>query len=197
MKSNLMKRILSICFSAFVLVSCQKEVSQEAGGGGGGAGGGGGGTGGGGGYYLKAKVGGTQKNFNNLATLMISELMPGVVSVNIIGGFSATSLEGVNLGINFSNGGTFSAGTYSENSGSLEYVVGGVYNPGSQTITYGAGIHPNPEIPLEIKITSLDSKEAKGSFKGSFFKLDINNPGAPQTEYINITEGEFFLKVTK
>ena len=198
MKSNLMKRILSICFSAFVLVSCQKEVSLEPGLGGGGTGGGGGGTGGGGSYYLRAKVEGTLKNFNNIATFQVVQYVPGQYSINIYGGVNSTSLEGLAMVINFDAGVTPTAGTYSEDAQGTDYILGGVYNPNSQTITWNAGFNPTSVLPLEIKITSLDSKEAKGTFKGAFYFQDLNNPGVPPgPDYKTITEGEFFLKVTK
>jgi len=185
---------LFICFS-FFFSSCQKEVSlprtntDTTGGGGTG----GGGTPGGSAYYIKCKKDGVQKSYTSFASANIIDLTSGVMSLALVAG-TPNSLEGFNIGINFFNSTPIKVGTYTEDYLGLEYIVGGVYNPNSTSIVYGAGIQTPSIKPLVVKILTKTTTEMTGTFEGAFYKLDINS-GSISTEYFLFTEGVFKLPV--
>ncbi len=185
---------LFICFS-FFFSSCQKEVSlprtitDTTGGGGTG----GGGTPGGSAYYIKCKKDGVQKSYTSFASANIIDLTSGVMSLALVAG-TPNSLEGFNIGINFFNSTPIKVGTYTEGYPGLEYIVGGVYNPNSTSIVYGAGLQTPSIKPLVVKILTKTTTEMTGTFEGAFYKLDINS-GSISTEYFLFTEGVFKLPV--
>jgi|GEM_PF-3149908 len=185
---------LFICFS-FFFSSCQKEVSlprtntDTTGGGGTG----GGGTPGGSAYYIKCKKDGVQKSYTSFASANIIDLTSGVMSLALVAG-TPNSLEGFNIGINFFNSTPIKVGTYTEDYPGLEYIVGGVYNPNSTSIVYGAGLKTPSIKPLVVKILTKTTTEMTGTFEGAFYKLDINS-GSISTEYFLFTEGVFKLPV--
>ena len=182
---------LFICFS-FFFSSCQKEVSfpttnTDT------TGGGGGGTPGGSAYYIKCKKDGVQKSYTSFASANIIDLTSGVMSLALVAG-TPNSLEGFNIGINFFNSTPIKVGTYTEDYPGLEYIVGGVYNPNSTSIVYGAGLKTPSIKPLVVKILTKTTTEMTGTFEGAFYKLDINS-GSISTEYFLFTEGVFKLPV--
>jgi hypothetical protein len=184
---------LLICLS-FLFSSCQKEVSlagtttDTTGGGGTG----GGGTPGGSGYYIKAKKDGVQKTYTSFASANIIDLTSGVMSLALVAG-TPNSLEGFNIAINFFNT-PIKVGTYSEDYPGFEYILGGVYNPNSTSIVYGAGLQTPSIKPLVVKILTKTTTEMTGTFEGAFYKQDIN-AGSVSTEYFLFTEGAFKLPI--
>lgn len=178
-----------VCFS---LSSCQKEISYDAATGGGGGGGGGGST-----YYIKFKKDGVQKNFTSATMAKITDFTgTGVIGLNLIASENVTSgsLEGINIGINFSNGTQPRTGIFREDDVSLDYVMVGVYNPNSTTIVYGAGIFTPTAKPLVVNILTKTATEMTGTFEGAFYKTDIV-AGTITAENVLLTEGEFKLKI--
>lgn len=195
-----MKRVLPalLLLTSFAFSSCQKELSYEVSPGntGGSGGGGNGGGGGSSSYYIKGKKNGTAFNFTvypmaNILNVAGSQM----VSINANAAMPNTSLESVGVSISFSNGASLSTTTYSEDDGSMDHIVAGVYNPNSTTITWGAGLTPSPVKPLKIVITSKTSTELAGTFEGTFYKEDLVAGTISQTDYILFTECEFKVKI--
>ena len=188
-----MKQVFLFVLSSIILFSCQKEISLETATG---SGGGGGGTGGGGNstYYMQAKINGTLRkfNFNNLFILM--DVGGGDKALSLGGSFSSdpSNMEGIGIQINF-QGISPASGTYTEEHTGIDYIVAGVYNPGSTTTVYGAGVVFPSVSPLVVTITKYDNTVVEGTFKGAFYKMDIGGGSPPSTEYLNFTEGSFRL----
>ena len=156
-------------------------------------GGGGGGTPGGSVYYIKCKKDGVQKSYSEYASANILDLSSGAtLSIFLVAGLP-NSMEGFNIGISFFNGATIKTGTYTEGSLSPEYLVVGVYNPNSTNIVYAAGLQLFSIKPLVITILTKTTTEMTGKFEGAFYKQNLT--GAPSTEYILFTEGEFKLPI--
>ncbi|MDO6434814.1 hypothetical protein Q4E93_29650 [Flavitalea sp. BT771] len=143
-------------------------------------------------YYIKASVDGTPKTFN--VNAMAMKMSVGMTSISVVGNVkSAADLEGINITINNSpSGKPIVAGTYSE-SDATDFAAAAVYNPGSQTIVWGAGDYPNPPHPLTIVITSIDDKTIKGTFSGDFY---YTNTATAQfgPDKKTFTNGEFYVK---
>jgi hypothetical protein len=188
---HLMKQLFLVLLSAFILVSCQKEVSYETPVNGGGGGGGGNNS-----YFIQAKVNGTTKTFNFNNAAIITDLGGGVKSLSLVGNASsnASSLEGINLAINFMAIAP-KTGTYTEDYSGTDYVTAAVYNPNSTTVVYGAGLIATSVSPLNITITKIDNTVVSGTFKGAFYKLDISSGNPSSTEYLDFTDGSFNLPV--
>ena len=165
---------LAITFSIFTF-SCKKSNSNSSS------------------SYIKATVDGKPMTFNvnAMATKMVTN---GFTSYSIHGNVkSAQDLEGLGLEINNFNADPLTAGTYPEFDGPAGIVTGAVYNPGSTTIVWGAGLHANPDLPLTIVITSIDDKSIKGTFEGDFFYTDVNTATTTDEKKV-FTNGEFDVK---
>jgi hypothetical protein len=190
-----MKLSSLLVISSFLLFSCQKELSHETPTNTGGSGSGTGGGGSNNSYYIRAKVNGTDRSFNYNDMAKVTDLGGGSKMISLIGSASssANNLEGINLTISFLSGSPV-AGTYSEDSQSLDYIVAGVYNPNSSTVVYAAGLSATMAIPLSVTISKIDNAVAEGTFKGAFYKTDISS-GGPGTEYLSFTEGTFRLPI--
>jgi len=144
-------------------------------------------------YYIKATVDGTAKTFNVNAMAM-KMTAAGITSISVFGNVkSAADLEGINIGINNTpSSKPIVAGTYTETN-TADFVTAGVYNPGSQTVVWGAGQYPSPTHPLTIVITSIDDKTIKGTFSGDFY---YTNTATVQIgpDKKTFTNGEFNVK---
>jgi hypothetical protein len=183
-------KLLSLLVLAFVLLSsCQKEKSYETPTGGGPGGGGGNAS-----YFLQAKVNGTVRTFNFNDAAVLNDVGGGSKTLSIIGFASSntSSLEGVQLAINFTSGGP-QVGTYKEDYAGTDYIAAGLYNPNSTTTAYGAGLVAASVSPLSITITKIDSVKIAGTFKGAFYKMDLTTGNTSTTEYLEFTEGQFNL----
>ncbi|MGE5107590.1 MAG: hypothetical protein ACM3H8_08600 [Sphingobacteriales bacterium] len=147
-------------------------------------------------YYIKCKIDGTAKTFNYIGMAKITVLGPGATSLAIIGSAaSGSSLEGVNLAVNFFNNVQPQANTtYSEDYGGTDYIAAGIYNPNSSTIVYGAGIYTPTALPFKLKIINKTATEMSGTFEGAFYKTDVSL-GNITAEHVTITEGEFNLQI--
>lgn len=190
-----MKRILSLLLLSSFFFSCSKETSLE----GAVSAGTGGGTGGGSGssspnYYIKAKMDGVLKTYSSNPMAMFSS-MAGTNVVSLAAGAGGTSLEGLAFSINFTTGTLMAGATYTETGTGLDYLLAGVYNPGSMSITYVAGLTAVSADPLKVTITSKTATEVTGTFQGAFYKQDLSNPTLVFTEFKRFTEGEFKLPV--
>ncbi len=80
-----------------------------------------------------------QKTYTSFASANIIDFTSGVTSLALVAG-TPNSLEGFNITINFFNSTPVKTGTYSEDYAGLDYLLGGVYNPNSTSIVYGAGL---------------------------------------------------------
>lgn len=170
-----MKKINILYLVGFLLIAfsaCKKETS-----------------GGDSGYYIKANVGGTDKNYTS-TPMAITLNSGGVYSLSLAAGAGGTSGEGLSFQIT-QNDAPVTAGTYSEG-GSGDYVVGGVYNPGTTDLAemFGAGMHYPVSHPLQIVITNITDKKVSGTFSGEFF----DNSGVG-SESLMITNGSFNLPI--
>ena len=168
--------ILSI-FLAALSSSCKKSSS-----------GGGAST-----YYIKASMDGVAKTFN-VGAMAVKFSSSGITSLSIVGSVSsAANLEGINIGINNSpSSKPIVAGTYSETS-TTDFATGAVYNPGSATIVYGAGIYPSPTNPLTVIITAIDNNTVKGTFSGDFYYENTSTAQIGPAKK-TFTNGSFYVK---
>lgn len=182
----------TILLLAFTITSCQKEITLDVGNTGG--------TGNTGGntstYYIKFKKDGESKMFTVYPQAKVINFSgTGLISLALTANANAgTTLEGINVGINFFNGTSPQTGTYSEESTSLDYAVAGVYNANSTTVVYAAGIQTPTVKPLVVKILSKTATEMTGTFEGAFYKQDVSTLTF-YNEYYLLTEGEFKLKI--
>jgi hypothetical protein len=183
----------------FAFSACQKELSYEVDAGNTGGSGTGGGSGGGGSnssYYIKGKKDGTAFSYVNVPMAMITSIGNAtMVSLSANASANGSSLEGLALQINFFNGASLATTVYAENDGSTDHLLGGVYNPNSTSIVYGAGQSANSVKPLKITILTKTSSEITGTYEGAFYKTDVVAATLSTTEYITITEGEFKLPI--
>jgi len=168
-----MKKFISlslIVISISLFTACKKDSS-----------------GGGSNYYVKANVGGTDKNYTSNPMAVIINTS-GSYSLAISGGAGGSSLEGLALQIN-SNTGPVTAGTYDENSN--DYAIGAVYNPNSSDVSaiFGAGLKLSSH-PLQIIISNISDKEVSGTFSGEFY----DNSGTG-TDSLLVTNGEFKVPI--
>lgn len=141
------------------------------------------------GYYIKANVGGTDKNYTS-TPMSITINSGGVYSLSLAASAGGTSGEGLSFQIT-QNGAPITTGTYSE-SGSGDYTIAGVYNPGTTDLAemFGAGMHFSPSVPLQITIINISDKKVSGTFSGEFF--DNSGMGS---ESLIITNGSFNLPI--
>ena len=172
-----MKKLLIASLAIVIIsLSCKKSGSSS------------------GSYSITASANDTAMTFN-VNAMATEDSTGGITSLVIFGNVSsAANLQGISLDIN--NSPTHKpivAGTYVETN-TTDFVTAGVYNPGSSTIVYGAGIEPNPTNPLTITITSIDKNTVKGTFSGDFYYMNT------QTAYIGLpiktfTKGQFYVKI--
>lgn len=182
-----MKKILfftlSIALTALTLTSCKKSGNDDDGDNG---------------YYIKGKKDGTSFTYSANAMAKITDFSStaGMISLAFTANAqpNAASLEGLSLSINFQNGKSPAVGTYTEDYSGTDYITAGVYNPGSATIVWGAGIHYPTAKALKINILTRSDTEMTGTFEGAFYKQDVSVP-AVYDEYMLFTEGEFKLPI--
>ncbi|HVX24835.1 MAG TPA: hypothetical protein VHB70_00735 [Parafilimonas sp.] len=170
-----MKKTLSISIFSFLLISfaaCKKD------------------SGGSSGYYVKANVGGTQKNYTS-TPLGIVQNDGGSYSLTIEAGAGGSSLEGLALEINQTSG-AIAAGTYDELSGGSNYAIASTYNPGSSDVSaiFGAGLKLPTSQPLQIVITSISNSQVSGTFSGEYY----DNSGTG-TDSLLVSNGSFNVPI--
>jgi hypothetical protein len=191
-----MKRVLQILLaSVFLLSACSKEKSLEFsppdpnGGGPGGGGGGGGSTTG---YFFKCKIGGTAKTFNVQASAA-TETDQGM-TITFAGGKAndnPSDLEAFTLMI--TTDAALTTGTYKVDDITSGYEVLATYTTNSTTKAWVALTGAMGGDAFRIDVTSISSTEIAGTFRGTMFEIDINNP-SPTPPQKSITEGQFKLK---
>ena len=139
-------------------------------------------------YYIKATVGGTQKNYtsNPLVTIINQS---NIYSMSLSAGAGGTSLEGLALQITQNNT-PILAGTYLESG--TTYTIAGDYNPGSTDVSaiFGAGLNPLSAQPLQITISQLSDKIVSGTFSGEFY----SNSGVGSDSLL-VANGSFNLPI--
>lgn len=181
---------LFLLLTAFFFTSCQKEYSA---GDSSRPGGNNKST-----YYIKGKKDGVAFTYSANAMAMISDYSSagGGIALSLMANAqaSATNLEGMAISIAFSDGKSPAVGTYGENDPTLDYIVAGVYNPNSMTITWAAGLHSPSIKPLKINILTKTTTEITGTFEGAFYKQDAST-GTLSDDHILFTECEFKLPV--
>jgi hypothetical protein len=183
-----MKQLLLVALSGLVLASCQKENSFETSTSGPG-------PAGAPTYYIQAKFDGTPKTFYFSDMAKVTDFGSGLKSISFVGlaTSSASNVEGINLSINFFNIAP-AVGTYTEDNSGTDYIAAAIYNPNSATTVYTAGLSGSSVMPLSITITKMDNTVIEGTFKGAFYKTDVNS-GIATSDYITITEGSFRLPI--
>ena len=136
-------------------------------------------------YYMKATIGGTEKTYTTVPLAMrFDQNSTYVLSM------SAGAYEGMGLQIT-QTGTPLTTGQYTQG-GSGNYVIAGVYNPGTADVTaiFGAGLKYPTSVPLQIVISSLTPSEVSGTFSGMYY----NNSGVG-TDSMLITNGSFSLPI--
>jgi hypothetical protein len=152
-----------------------------------------------GGYYIKGKKDGVAFTYSSNAMAMITDYTSSGAGLQLSlmanpKPVSASSMEGLGVSINFSNGVSIVPGTYTEDYSGYDYTAAGVYNPNSNTIVWGAGIHYPTVKPLKIIIATKTATEMTGTIEGAFYKQDVST-GQLYDDYTLFTECEFKLPV--
>jgi hypothetical protein len=182
---------------ALLVTACSKEKSLEFNPNDPNTGGtGGGGTGGGDnlGYYIKCKIGGTDKVFNVAATAT-KDASSGQ-TLTMISGASSTdpaTLEAFSILI--TSNGDLANGTYKVDNLSGAYTMLATFAPPGGTsafVTVTGMVFGNP---FKVNITSVSSTEIAGTFGGDIYEIDLNDPNPPvNPPSKSVTEGEFRVK---
>ncbi|MBV9962775.1 MAG: hypothetical protein JO072_11050 [Parafilimonas sp.] len=166
--------VLFVCLSLLFFASCKKS------------------SGGGSNYYIKANVDGTEKTYTS-TPLAFTINQSGTYSLNMSASASkdTSSYEGLSLQINQS-GAPVTAGTYIDGTSGANYVLAGIYNPGTSNLSsiFAAGAQLSTTAPFTITITSISSSQVSGTFNGEYF----DNDGFGSNSVI-ITNGEFSLPI--
>ncbi|HYH13915.1 MAG TPA: hypothetical protein VD794_01760 [Flavisolibacter sp.] len=179
-----MRKLLSILTLSIVLLSCKKDSSDSN-------------NGGSSTYYLKCKIDGTSREFKYypMAKILDYGNLGGLqLSLTANESENPTTLVGLNLSIIFMKGRP-EVKTYKESDATFDYTVGGVYNPGSMTVVYGAGLNTSLTSPLSITFTSITDKEMTGTFHGAFYENNNTTGDISSTKHVKITEGQFKLPI--
>lgn len=137
------------------------------------------------GYFMKATIGGTEKNYVSVpAALHINQNGTDILSM------TAGANEG--LGLQITQTGAFiTAGTYTQSS-TGNPIVAGIYNPGTldPSAIFGAGIKFPTSAPLQIVISTLTATQVTGTFSGMYY----DNSGIG-TDSLLISNGSFNLPI--
>ena len=176
LRSTLFFLVLASLFS-----SCKKDTSSN------------------GGYYIKGKKDGVAFTYSSNTMAMITDYTSSGAGMGLSlmaspQAVSASSMEGLGVSINFSNGVSITPGTYTEDYAGYDYTTAGVYNPNSTTIVWGAGIHYPTVKPLKVTILTKTATEMTGTLEGAFYKQDVST-GELYDEYTLFTECEFKLPI--
>jgi len=178
---QMLRTTLFFLLLASLVSSCKKDASSN------------------GGYYIKGKKDGVAFTYSSNAMAMITDYTSSGAGIGLSlmaspQAVSASSMEGLAVSINFSNGVSITPGTYTEDYAGYDYTTAGVYNPNSTTIVWGAGLHYPSAKPLKVTITSKTATEITGTIEGAFYKQDVST-GDVYDEYTLFTECEFKLPV--
>ncbi|MBS1663849.1 MAG: hypothetical protein JST68_22580 [Bacteroidetes bacterium] len=179
------------------LFSCSKNTSTETGTGNNNNNNNGGNNNGGTttGYYIKFSMDGATKTFKTNAMAIVTT-NSGATNLAMVANAATTSLEGINITIGGStSGNAIVPGTYSED-GSPNFLVAGVYNPGSTSIIYSAGLHASTGNPLKIVISDISTSTVKGTFGGDFWYSQVGSLPTSSDKKV-LSNGEFYLPVSK
>jgi hypothetical protein len=184
-----MKKILIALLPIVLLVAaCSKEKSLED------AGTAPNGGGSGAGYFLKCKIDGVDKTFNNsLFAIKLDTL--GAVQYAVFGAANADPSNMESFTFAVSSPSAITTGTtYTVEDTSFNYVLVAVYNPNSQSIVFQSGTGDQSNSPFKLTITSVSATEISGTFQGTIFQNDAANPTDPNPPTKLITAGEFKAK---
>jgi len=179
---QMLRCTLFLFLVASVFTSCKKDASSANGD-----------------YYIKGKKDGVAFTYSSNAMAMIIDYTSSGAGLMLSlmanpKPASASNMEGLGVSINFSNGVSIAPGTYTEDYAGYDYTAEGVYNPNSNTIVWGAGLHYPSVKPLKITITSKTATEMTGTIEGAFYKQDVTTAQV-YDEYTLFTECEFKLPV--
>ncbi len=144
-------------------------------------------------YYIRAKVDGELREFNNpdMLYIMVGSFIPGIFEASIIGGAlneeDNGSPEGFNIAIKDEEEIRIGSYNFLEPFESTGYGLRGSslgYYTKSNSKTYVSDV--DEEDP-SFELTKLTEKEAKGTFSGRVYDMITK-------ESVMITEGEFYLE---
>jgi hypothetical protein len=145
-------------------------------------------------YYIKATIDGKTRTFGvNAVSLKTGPGSPAFITITATTG-AGVSPETMAISINNVPHPyiPITTGVYDELIKD-DYTIDAVYNPGSASVLWSAGVTANPDHPLHMIITTFDDKVIRGTFNGSFYYTD-----AATGEYSKnnkfITNGEFYVK---
>lgn len=195
-----MKRLLQILLPMALLFSaCTKEKSVEEGTNTPNPGPGNPGNPGGPGntptYFIKCKIAGTAKTFHEGA-LAITETDNGETATIVGGKANSDPQDTESFSFLIASTSALSPGTYKVDniSGSYQMVV--TYTPnGASAVPLLTGTGIPLGNPFRINITSVNATEIAGTFSGTLFEIDINNPNpSPNLPQKAVTDGEFKVK---
>jgi hypothetical protein len=198
-----MKRLLQLLVPIVVLLSaCQKEQSLELGTnnpGPGGPGTGGPGTGGGGNnntYYFECKIGGVTKTFN-VATTAVTQDLGGQIATAVGGKANSDPGDTEQFSFMIQTASSIATGTYKVDNLSGSYTMLVTYMPsgGVNAVPYLTGSGLIFGTPFRVNVTSVNSTEIEGTFSGSIFEIDMNNPSpSPNMPSKAVADGKFKVK---
>ncbi|WP_207510294.1 hypothetical protein [Longitalea luteola] len=142
-------------------------------------------------YYIKCKIGSTDKTFNFSPAAVKQDLGGGVMNYSIFGKASndPADLESMDFTIQLAI--PIARGTYKETDPTSDYFLMGTYNPNT-TISDNIFVNQGDEHnPFEITFTEISSTTLSGTFKG---KLYLNNTSAKPDSAV-ISNGQFKVKI--
>ena len=199
-----MQKFCALCLTILLFAGCSKNTSIETNNGNNNNGGSntgnnnGGNTGGNTNtnYYIKFSLDGTARTFDVHPQALLTSAFGATILSFIANSNASSGLEGISLSINNTpSDNPIIAGTYTETD-VLNFLTAGVYNPGSTTEVYGAGVSPNPTNPLKIVISSIDATTATGTFSGDFIYVNSTTQTVGPGKKV-ISNGQFYLPVIK
>ncbi|MFC3414440.1 hypothetical protein [Algoriphagus hitonicola] len=144
-------------------------------------------------YYIRAKVDGQMREFNNpdMLYIMVGSYIPGIFEASIVGGAvnedDNGSSEGFTIAIKDEEEIRVGSYDFLEPFESTGYGLRGAslgYFTQSNSKTYVSDV--DEEDPT-FELTELTEKEAKGTFSGRVYDIITK-------ESVMITEGEFYLE---
>ncbi|WP_144607170.1 hypothetical protein [Algoriphagus algorifonticola] len=144
-------------------------------------------------YYIRAKVDGQMREFNNpdMLYIMVGSIVPGIFEATIVGGAlneeDNGSPEGFNIAIKDEEEIRVGSYDFLEPFESTGYGLRGAslgYYTKSAGKTYVSDV--DEEDPM-FELTKLTQKEAKGRFSGRVYDMITK-------ESVMISEGEFYLE---
>lgn len=144
-------------------------------------------------YYLKCKIDGVDKTFNYSALASQQDLGGGVTSYSVFGKAVALPDNLESLGFSISLSVPLAKGTYKETDPTIDYMLGGIYNPNTGVDDMIYANRYDEGDPFQVTFTEITSTTLSGTFKGKFFLYTTD----PNADSVLISNGSFKVKFSK